>query len=999
MTLLATAALAAMLFLVTAPCSVALVGEGQISYVLEPFEDVDPKWVLFNSGEGSINASSTTDAIISGTRALKLDYEVIKHKGWGGTVVFSALGNKRTTFSCEGATHISLWYKVLQPQSLPKSSYIRFILLDSSDCDQESCRVAKNLEWYYSFQHILDDTESVWKELEIGLQGNTSELSPFWQTGFNGRTGNRNLDLSHIMGFRFNVQMHWDIEDGANSTGIILFDQLACVGGGELLSASLRKSAKSDGIENDDSASYRGIDVRWHEFIDNEQIFNPFAARNADTFALDVSRGMVGVEFPQYALQESNMWNGELMILHEAPNSAYYNLSQATGISFDFDYRPGLLVQESTAEVQFSLLGGLSGASSTDYSILNAVISEPSESTWSLTRSFIDKPLDNHSDLARIKGFKLAVNLQSERVSGLQSIAVGAIRADTPSVEEEVVGNSTAQCVSEPGIFLSIHKDLNVTYYPFAASDCCDLCERDPECKFGLIRHGSCYLTSAVKPVKVALQGNNKQRLTYSMFWMDDVSKRGDFCDKCECRESDLTIDCRGYDLAILPKTFGLSNDPMQRPMWRPRVLDLRENERLTIIGTNALESIRDSIKELRLPKQLRYISEKEMSRLSRHLSVIFEVTDKGADSSEQGGNQLVNAVTRSDDQAFFGAFCCGLGQNFPLASHKGGITFCNMTVDSPGIDTYYRPFWRYDKLAWLQEITIDAPLFSEAAESVEHCAQYCTIIRECTYFQFDQNVDRSSFTCTLLRGTNQERIEEDKNQFAGPNSTLPRRISGVPPKSRHEVYDAAVLVNQQSIVLKEGNGFETNITFSLGSMPIRGAVWIQPGLDPSTTFDLNVTFNPPRVALFDQNSTATISIAVLNGNSLSKKKSLVILSEIQACDQAFIQSNTKSIVYADVEPTELNLVLVISLVSAAMVAFSLGILGVVIHCKRKQADSVWLVKRSELLFSDPPEVAGRGTFGLVLLAEYRGTVVAVKRYVCLSSMMVRRIKPKIMLF
>lgn len=984
MTLLATAALAAILFLVIAPCSVAVGGEGQISYVLEPFEDVDPQWVLFDSGEGSINASSTTDAIISGTRALKLDYEVIKHKRWGGNVVFSALGDRKTTFSCEGATHISLWYKVLEPQSLPKSSYMRFILFDSSDCDQESCRVTKNLEWYYSFQHILDDTESVWKELKIGLQGNTSEFSPFWQTGFNGRAGNRNLDLSHIMGFRFNVQMHWDIEeDGASSTGTIMFDQLACVGGGDLISASLRKSTKSDGIENDDSASYRGLDVQWHEFVDNEQIFNPFAERNFDRFAQNGSRGMVDVAFPQYALQESNMWNGELAILHEAPNSAYYNLSQATGISFDFDYQPGLLIQESRADVQLSLLGGLSGASSTDYSILNAAFSEPTGSTRSFTRSFIDEPLDNHSDLARVKGFKLAVKLQSERVSGLQSIAVGAIRADMPSVEE-AVDNSTAQCVSEPGIYLGNHKDPNVTSYPFAASECCELCERDPECKFGLIRHGSCYLTSAVKPHQVALQGNSRQRLTYSMFWTDDVSKRGDFCDKCECRESDLTIDCRGYDLSILPKTFGLSNDPTQRPMWRPRVLDLRENKRLTIIGTNALESIRDSIQELRLPKQLRYISEKEMSRLSRHLSVIFEATDKGGDSLEQGGNQLVNAVTRSDDQAFFGAFCCGLGQNFPLASHEDGITFCNVTVDSPGIDAYLRPFWRYDRLGWFQEITPDAPMFSEAAESVQKCAQYCTIIRECTYFQFDQTVDRSSFTCTLIRGTDLEKIEEDTHSFAGPNSTLPKRISGVPPKSRHEVDGAAVLVDQQSIVLKEGNGFETNITFSLGSMPIRGGVWIKPGLDPSTTFDLNVTFNPPRVALFDNHSKATISIAVLNGDSLSKKKTLVILSEIQACDQAFIQSNTKSIVYADVEPTELNLVLVISLVSVAMVVFSLGTVWMIIYCKRKQADSVWLVKRSELLFSDPPEVAGRGTFGLVLLAEYRGTVVAVKRYVCL---------------
>ena len=49
---------------------------------------------------------------------------------------------------------------------------------------------------------------------------------------------------------------------------------------------------------------------------------------------------------------------------------------------------------------------------------------------------------------------------------------------------------------------------------------------------------------------------------------------------------------------------------------------------------------------------------------------------------------------------------------------------------------------------------------------------------------------------------------------------------------------------------------------------------------------------------------------------------------------------------------------------------------------KRKQGDSVWTVDSSDLIYGDPPEVAGRGTFGLVLIATYRGTTVAVKRVI-----------------
>ena len=44
--------------------------------------------------------------------------------------------------------------------------------------------------------------------------------------------------------------------------------------------------------------------------------------------------------------------------------------------------------------------------------------------------------------------------------------------------------------------------------------------------------------------------------------------------------------------------------------------------------------------------------------------------------------------------------------------------------------------------------------------------------------------------------------------------------------------------------------------------------------------------------------------------------------------------------------------------------------------------DAIWEIDKEELKFDDPPEIAGRGTFGLVVKAEYRGTIVAVKRVI-----------------
>ena len=63
-----------------------------------------------------------------------------------------------------------------------------------------------------------------------------------------------------------------------------------------------------------------------------------------------------------------------------------------------------------------------------------------------------------------------------------------------------------------------------------------------------------------------------------------------------------------------------------------------------------------------------------------------------------------------------------------------------------------------------------------------------------------------------------------------------------------------------------------------------------------------------------------------------------------------------------------------------------LFVVAVLVHfyveLKRQQVNSIWIVMPTELVFDDPTSVIGRGTFGLVLLAEYRGTQVAVKRVI-----------------
>ncbi|CAJ1963247.1 unnamed protein product [Cylindrotheca closterium] len=76
----------------------------------------------------------------------------------------------------------------------------------------------------------------------------------------------------------------------------------------------------------------------------------------------------------------------------------------------------------------------------------------------------------------------------------------------------------------------------------------------------------------------------------------------------------------------------------------------------------------------------------------------------------------------------------------------------------------------------------------------------------------------------------------------------------------------------------------------------------------------------------------------------------------------------------------------------AVLVALSpIAIIAAVAVCffvkrKEREANSLWIVKRSDLKFSDPPAVLGHGSFGFVLQAEYRGSKVAIKRALLLPS-------------
>ena len=68
--------------------------------------------------------------------------------------------------------------------------------------------------------------------------------------------------------------------------------------------------------------------------------------------------------------------------------------------------------------------------------------------------------------------------------------------------------------------------------------------------------------------------------------------------------------------------------------------------------------------------------------------------------------------------------------------------------------------------------------------------------------------------------------------------------------------------------------------------------------------------------------------------------------------------------------------IIVFSVVFIAMAIF----VSFYLSYKKLQNDSVWHINVEELHFNEPPEVIGQGGFGIVILGQYRGTKVAVKR-------------------
>ena len=117
----------------------------------------------------------------------------------------------------------------------------------------------------------------------------------------------------------------------------------------------------------------------------------------------------------------------------------------------------------------------------------------------------------------------------------------------------------------------------------------------------------------------------------------------------------------------------------------------------------------------------------------------------------------------------------------------------------------------------------------------------------------------------------------------------------------------------------------------------------------------------------------------------------MIIFNKIHSCDSAFTSGaandgDTNLLLSVDPPEDTISLWVIIASSIAGLALVLVFVAYMLLQWKKRQNDNLWIVKHSELKFDDPLVVAGRGTFGMVLVAEYRGTQVAVKKVLPATS-------------
>ena len=135
-------------------------------------------------------------------------------------------------------------------------------------------------------------------------------------------------------------------------------------------------------------------------------------------------------------------------------------------------------------------------------------------------------------NMDHIKGFTLEFNIDSQ--GEMDSTVWGGIdfmdlSAMVVAYEETVVeDNADLQdnvCIVEPNLHLKENSAL-FRRIEFVGNRCCELCQEDENCLYGLSTGRDCYLASYIKPDMVGLLNTVTLQEDVTAFWINDDARR-----------------------------------------------------------------------------------------------------------------------------------------------------------------------------------------------------------------------------------------------------------------------------------------------------------------------------------------------------------------------------------------------------------------------------------------------------------------------------------------
>ena len=259
--------------------------------LLQSFDDPATigNWQNSTAGSYTLEAASEHQ---EGTGAVVLNYNLVGDQGWGGSVDMRT--ESGSTFGDLTDTDgISLWYKVISPNSADANLTIKLIV--NSSGGQE--------EWHTSLFTVLNDASGEWQQVKVPY---TSFAIPSWLQTLDGVLYQDQIAT---------IDMQVLTSEGTTTAGEILFDALTTFQEGGTVIGTLLEDFEETG----DIASWQNSNDGSHNISSSSD-----AVEGSASACLD------------YILIADQDWGGSIDMQFMPADSLYPDLDGETGIRFNY---------------------------------------------------------------------------------------------------------------------------------------------------------------------------------------------------------------------------------------------------------------------------------------------------------------------------------------------------------------------------------------------------------------------------------------------------------------------------------------------------------------------------------------------------------------------------------------------------------------------------------------------------------------------------------------